>query len=517
MTGLLLALLMVQAPQAERYGIVVAGTAGDTVSVERVLRTPDALRAEVFVPNRARLEVAGALDGRGCPRDAEAKVFPWRSAPGTTPVQQVSVRLDGDSVRVAAVAGDVRRSVALPMPGAAAVLAGDADAFQVAVVDCALAAGADSVDLAVVAFPNLRRMSLRVLRHGADVRVIASDTYTVKLAAAGRGQQIMLPKAGQTITRVSAAAVEAVRFAAVDYGAPPGAPYRTEEVHFEVEPGVVLAGTLALPAGAGERLPALVTISGSGAQDRDSYAPVADGWRPFRQIAATLARRGWTVLRFDDRGVGASTGAYGAGSERTAAADVAAAVAYLRRRPEIDARRVVLLGHADGGRIARLVAAADHELAGLVRLPGAADTRAATRAQALWLLEHTPQPAALPRDSLIARLDRQLDSLAVSGRREVFRWDAAAVAAAVRVGDVAIMHGGNDRQVPSDQAAALAAVFRRAGAPRVSVRVFPGLNHLLVPDSTGDFTRYDRLPSARVDQSVLGAVADWLGGLRRAP
>jgi len=150
-------------------------------------------------------------------------------------------------------------------------------------------------------------------------------------------------------------------------------------------------------------------------------------------------------------------------------------------------------------------------------LSGAADTRAAVRAQALWVAEHGAQPGAVPRDSVIARVDRQLDSLAVSGRREVYRWDAAAVAAEARVQDVAIFHGANDRQVPSAQAEALAAVFRQAGTPRVTVRVFPGLNHLLISDPSGDFTRYDRLTSARLDPAVLGAVVDWLGGLRDAP
>jgi len=152
-----------------------------------------------------------------------------------------------------------------------------------------------------------------------------------------------------------------------------------------------------------------------------------------------------------------------------------------------------------------------------VLLSGAADTRAAVRAQALWLAEHSAQPGMPPHDSTVALVERQLDSLAVSGKREVYRWDAGGVAADTRVRDVAIFHGETDRQVPSEQAAALAAYFRRSGSRRVSVQVFPGLNHLLVPDSTGDFTRYDRLATARVAPAVLGAVADWLGRLRQAP
>ena len=102
-----------------------------------------------------------------------------------------------------------------------------------------------------------------------------------------------------------------------------------------------------------------------------------------------------------------------------------------------------------------------------------------------------------------------MDSLAVAGKREVYRWDADDVARGITA-PVAVFHGATDRQVPVEQADSLAAVFRRAGASDVFLRVFPGLNHLLVPDESGDFLRYDQLDNARVDTSVLGALADWI-------
>jgi len=72
-----------------------------------------------------------------------------------------------------------------------------------------------------------------------------------------------------------------------------------------------------MPAAPGGPVPAVVTISGTGAQDRDSYAPIAEGWRPFREFADTLGRRGIAVLRLDDRGTGGSTGDQGTATERT--------------------------------------------------------------------------------------------------------------------------------------------------------------------------------------------------------
>jgi uncharacterized protein len=94
---------------------------------------------------------------------------------------------------------------------------------------------------------------------------------------------------------------------APDYSAPNDAPYSAEEVRVTSPPGVGLAGTLTMPQhAAGARVPAVVMITGSGPQDRDEATPAIPGWRPFREIADTLGRRGIAVLRMDDRGVGGS-------------------------------------------------------------------------------------------------------------------------------------------------------------------------------------------------------------------
>ena len=72
--------------------------------------------------------------------------------------------------------------------------------------------------------------------------------------------------------------------------------------------GITLGGTLTMPTNARPPFPAVVTITGSGQQDRDEFIPFAGGIRLFRQVADTLSRRGIAVLRLDDRGVGASGG-----------------------------------------------------------------------------------------------------------------------------------------------------------------------------------------------------------------
>jgi len=504
----LLASMALQAPQAERYGWV-ALHGRDTASIERVTREPTALRAEVLVPGRARLEVIAATTTEACVTAAEVSVFPWGSDSSATPLQRVHVRLDGDSVRVAAKAGDVSRAIALPARGARFVLAGDSYAAAVLAVECALSGGVDSSDLPAIAFPNLRALPIAVRRQGKLATVVTSDTSLVTLDDAGRPVRVEIGHGGLVLERIALERAVAVRFDAPDYSAPPGAAYRAEDVTIPVEAGVALAGTLTLPLTAAGPVPAVVTVSGSGPQDRDCFADLANGWRPFRQVAEMLAPRGIAALRFDDRGVGASTGDYASGTELTAAQDVRAAVAFLRTRPEIDPAQIVVLGHSEGARIAMLVGAEDSSLAGLVLLSGAADPRAAVRAQALWATEHGPNAAQVSRDSVIALVDRQMDSLARTGRREVFRWDAAALAVRIRI-PVAVFHGATDRQVPADQADSLGALLRRAGNRDVTVRVFPAVNHLLVHDVDGDFLQYDRLESADVAQEVLATIGNWL-------
>src|SRR5205823_1778954 len=78
--------------------------------------------------------------------------------------------------------------------------------------------------------------------------------------------------------------------------------------------------------------PTAVLITGSGPQDRDETLM---GHKPFAVIADYLARHGIAVLRCDDRGVGKSTGDYGAATSADLATDANAAFAYLRTRSEV--------------------------------------------------------------------------------------------------------------------------------------------------------------------------------------
>ena len=80
---------------------------------------------------------------------------------------------------------------------------------------------------------------------------------------------------------------------------------------------------------------------------------------------------------------------------------------------------------------------------------------------------------------------------------------------------VLVLQGETDRQVPAAEAPALAAAIRAGGNRDVVVRLFPGVNHLLLRDPDGSVTGYAALPDKRVVPEVLGALADWLAARLR--
>jgi alpha-beta hydrolase superfamily lysophospholipase len=284
--------------------------------------------------------------------------------------------------------------------------------------------------------------------------------------------------------------------------------------------GHTLGATLTRPAGAA-RVPAVITISGSGAQDRDEAIPGVADYRPFREIADTLGRRGIAVLRFDDRGTGASGGNHATATSRDFADDVRALVAWLRARPDIDADRIALLGHSEGGLIAPLVAAEDPQLAGIALLAGPAYTgaRIIDFQQRSAISQAYPSARAVTRDSMYRAARAQLDSMARSQPwlREFLTYDPLPTARRVRV-PVLILQGETDLQVTAEQADTLAAAFRAGGNTDVTTHRLAATNHLFQRDASGLPSGYGTLPDRRVTRETLGLVADWFSGrLRAAP
>ncbi len=299
-----------------------------------------------------------------------------------------------------------------------------------------------------------------------------------------------------------------------DYSAPPDAPYTAEAVTVRSPEGHTLAGTLTLPRGASRAHPvgAVVTITGSGPQDRDEYLGLP-GFRPFRQLADSLGRRGIAVLRMDDRGVGASTGTFRGTTDPEFTEDIRAGLAYLRTRPEVDARRLAVMGHSEGALIAPMVAAKEPALRAIVLLAGVArPARGALQFQMENIVRHDTSLTPVRRDSALAAVPERIDAMMAADpwMRFLLQYDPAATARHVKT-PVLILTGENDQQADPKQVPEQAAAFRAAGNPDVTARVVPGVNHLFVADANGFPGNYTKLPApVMMRPDVVGTVVDWL-------
>ena len=137
----------------------------------------------------------------------------------------------------------------------------------------------------------------------------------------------------------------------------PPYPYATEEVVFRNEAeGATLSGTLTYPINylfvPKESVPVVLFVTGSGGQDRNEEI---FGHKPFLVIADYLAKRGIASLRYDDRGVGKSTGPTQGATTLNNLADAEAGIAYLRSLNWFG--KVGVIGHSEGGTIAFMMGA----------------------------------------------------------------------------------------------------------------------------------------------------------------
>ena len=137
----------------------------------------------------------------------------------------------------------------------------------------------------------------------------------------------------------------------------PPYPYATEEIVFRNEAeGATLSGTLTYPINnlfvPKESVPVVLFVTGSGGQDRNEEI---FGHKPFLVIADYLAKRGIASLRYDDRGVGKSTGPTQGATTLNNLADAEAGIAYLRSLNRFG--KVGVIGHSEGGTIAFMMGA----------------------------------------------------------------------------------------------------------------------------------------------------------------
>ena len=288
--------------------------------------------------------------------------------------------------------------------------------------------------------------------------------------------------------------------------------------------GFTLAGVITTPAAQGrQRHPAIVLVAGSGPVDRDSTVA---GIPLFAQLAGQLAEHGYVVLRYDKRGVGQSGGRIERVTLQDYADDANAAVRFLSRRRDVDNRRIAVAGHSEGASVAMLLGR-EKRVAALVLMSGMGTTgRELVLEQQQYLLNvgKVPEPERSGKVELQERIleaaveEDGWEALPAEVRplvdtpwyRSLLTFDPAEVMPRVRQ-PILILQGGLDTQVPPHHAEKLAELARaRRNAPPVEVKLFPTLNHLLVPAETGHLAEYATLKERAISPEVARAIAEWL-------
>ncbi|MHB1313669.1 MAG: alpha/beta hydrolase family protein, partial [Gemmatimonadaceae bacterium] len=387
-------------------------------------------------------------------------------------------------------------------------------AFIELAVQRARAQGGSTVTVPMFALTGGVQLDVTVEFVGSDTAVfkVMGQETRCSIDAAGRITGGVIASQNVRITRVDGPAVDKIAIGRPDYSAPAGAPYRAEEVTVKTPMGHVLTGTLTMPMNARGKMPAVVTITGSGQEDRDEYISLVPGYRIFRQVADTLGRRGIAVLRMDDRAINGSGGDVQKATSADFADDIRAGVAFLRGRSDIDGARIALLGHSEGGMIAPLVASTDPKIKALVLMAGPAYTgrRIIDFQYRNLVMGNTAIPAA-SKDSAVKAAMAEFDSTTakVPWMQYFLAYDPVPTAKKVKQ-PVLIMQGATDQQVTPDQAPVLEQAFKAGGNKDVTLRLFKDHNHLFLVDPSGFPGGYTKLTNGKIDGEVMGTLADWL-------
>jgi len=336
----------------------------------------------------------------------------------------------------------------------------------------------------------------------------------------------------------------------------PPFPYDVQEVQFEnVVAGAKLAGTLTIPRGNGP-FPCVILVSGSGPQDRDETLL---GHRPFLVLADHLTRNGIAVLRYDDRGVGKSTGTFATATSDDFAQDALAAIAFVKHRKGIDDRHIGIVGHSEGGLIAPMCAVRSKDVAFIVMLAGPGmrgaellalqgkliaiaagmpadaaelqagesaelyamvaagksddEVKAQLRVVALRQLKRAPETASMTDEELARKAD---EVVAEQGGELLGPWFRRFLAYDPREDlekvtcPVLALNGEKDLQVPpAENLSRIEAALRVAGNMDVTATELAGLNHLFQTCTTGSPSEYALIEETFSPQA-LEIVAKWI-------
>jgi len=302
-------------------------------------------------------------------------------------------------------------------------------------------------------------------------------------------------------------------------------------------------GTITRPKGE-EKYPALMLIAGSGPTDRNWNSPLMPGKNGSgRLVAEAVTRAGFVVLRYDKLGTG-KTAATPKVSFDDYEAEQAAGFAFLRKHASVDATRVFLAGHSEGGTHAiRVASKIDPAPAGLVLLASAGrnfrdilygqiEAQYAGTGMKPEAVTKVMKPFGEALDDIIAgkKVDPTkasdvagVQSLvaafavpqAVAFGRVILAYDPAEGIKSLKM-PILVVNGEKDVQVsPEKDAKRLDKAARDGGNGDVTLKLFPDANHVLKHEklpfselSPGVSAKYNG--DTPLDKDAANGIVEWL-------
>jgi pimeloyl-ACP methyl ester carboxylesterase len=303
-----------------------------------------------------------------------------------------------------------------------------------------------------------------------------------------------------------------------------------------------IAGELCVPKDAAGPLPAVFFISGSGVQDRHGFTPMGPGkyldcgtW----QVLDAIASAGFIVLRVDDRGLGGTAiGPKGVDAKeigyQALVSDARFCLRWLCERPEVDKKRVYLIGHSEGGLTAPLLAAEENSgVAGVICMAGPGRNMFdITFDQVEANMKAAGQTGAVLDANL--KCQRELQQAVKEGREPDFTlvpknvWNNPQVAAVKKwwrehfnIDDAAlhkklacpvlVVNGLADFQVnPEKDARALAARLSQGKCTDVTLKLYADLDHLFKPCGGKPSNMQMYFEKRDVSKTFIADAVDWL-------
>lgn len=326
-------------------------------------------------------------------------------------------------------------------------------------------------------------------------------------------------------------------------------PYKVKEVKFKNRAQEIeLAGTLTLPEGPGP-FPAVVLVSSSGAQNRNEEMM---SHKPFWIIADYLTKNGIAVLRYDDRGVGQSSGDFTKATTADFAFDAQAAVQYLKEHRKINPSKIGIIGHSEGGMIASMVASADPQINFIVMLgaPGlpidkmllqqneSAQILAGVNPQEMEIrnellrkfydvLQHesdeekakvaieriiTKHKESMPKeiaDQIQKEIPETMSILLSPWFRYFIQCNPQSFLQQVKC-PVLAMNGSKDSQIkPVENLNGIRQALLDAGNDKIYTYIMPSLNHMMQYCDTGALSEYVKIDET-ISPEVLQIISDWV-------